>query len=84
VNSIGDQCAYGINSRDELDQCRIQYNNDQVAGHCNPFQPGIVDGNFTWQNGNPVSLSDGATVSHYDFDLNSAHQPGDYFSLVQL
>ncbi len=63
-----------------------QYNGDQVSrGIVTLSNPGIVDtGNFTWQNGNPVSVSDGPTVSHYDFDLNSPHQPGDYFSLVQL
>jgi len=63
-----------------------EYNNDQVSRSIVTLSnPGIVDtGNFTWQNGNPVSVSDGTTVSHYDFDMNSPHQPGDYFSLVQL
>jgi len=63
-----------------------QYNGDQVSsGIVTLSNPGIVDtGNYTWQNGNPVSVSDGAAVSHYDFDLNSPHQLGDYFSLVQL
>jgi hypothetical protein len=63
-----------------------EYNNDQVSRDIVTLSnPGIVDtGNFTWQNGNPVALSDGSTISHYDFDLNSSHQPGDYFSLLQL
>ena len=89
VNSIG----LATNVRMEFNSqgtnwtnAAYQYNGDQVSRAIVTLSnPTIVDtGNITWQNGNPVSVSDGASVSHNDFDPNISHQPGDYFSLVQL
>jgi len=63
-----------------------EYNNDEVLrGIVTLSNPGIVDTvNYTWQNGNPISVKDGPKVYQTDFDLSRPHQPGDYFSLVKL
>jgi len=63
-----------------------EYDHDEVSrGIATLANSAFVDTiNFTWQNGNPVSTNEAGNISHYEFDLNSPHQSGDYFSLVKL